>query len=87
MANVREILELTVADGWVQVQVDPDADGYTEMVIEKITDERDTMWSTSDALENGGHLTYINRFDYDVYIKMTRDAALDKHILAITRML
>lgn len=87
MANVREILELTVAEGWVQVRVDPDADGYTEMVIEKITDERDTMWSTSDALENGGHIPYVARFDYDVYLKRTKDSLLEKHIFAITRML
>jgi hypothetical protein len=87
MADVREVIELAIADGWVLVEVDPDADGYTEMIIEKITDERDTMWSTSNALVDGAKIPYQARYDYDVYLKMTKDAILKKHRFAITRML
>ena len=83
--DVREVIDLVLIDGWVLVEVDPDADGYTEMIIEKITDERDTMWSTSNVLVDGAKIPYQARFDYDVYLKMTLDATLPKHQFAITR--
>jgi len=85
--DAREVVELTVEDGWVHVALDPDDDGYSEMIIEKISDERDTMWSIDDTLENGAKIPYQARFDYDVYLKITLDGSLPKYQFAITRII
>jgi len=85
MADSKENIELDITDDWVLIEVDPDDDGYTEMTIEKITVERDTMWSTVNTLPMSGFLPYVARFDYDIYIKMTDDSTFKEHLYTITR--
>jgi len=82
MAVAREIIELTIEDGWTLI---PIGDGFTEMIIEKITVERDTMWSTVNTEPLSGFLPYAAIFDYDIYIKMTDDTTFKKHQYSITR--
>jgi len=85
MANPKEIIELIVTDGWVLVEVNPDSDGYTEMIIEKLEDQRDTMWSTVNTFEISAYVPYVARYDYNIYLKMTKDSVLPKYTFSITR--
>jgi len=75
MAVAREIIELTIEDGWTLI---PIGDGL-------ITVERDTMWSTVNTEPLSGFLPYAAIFDYDIYIKMTDDTTFKKHQYSITR--
>ena len=87
MASVREILEINISNGWTQILVDPDADGYIEMIVDKITVERDTMWSLVNTEDVAGFIPYGACFDYDIFIKMTDDSSFKTHKYAITRRL
>lgn len=82
-----EFIEV-VRGSWTHVPVDPNNDGFNEMIIEKLEVERDVMWSP-DVIVDPSVVTpfipYQARFDYDVYLKIHGESTFEKHRYAVTR--
>jgi hypothetical protein len=81
----RVHLELT-DDSWVQIELDPDTDGYEIMLVD-VLDNLQVEWTTLNTI--GGDRTSIlpnvgiNKFDYSIYVRSSNGEPVT---LSVTRV-
>jgi len=74
----------------VLIAVDPDNNGYTKLIIEKMRlgiIENSVQWSPINITEQTALLPYeASVFDYDIYVRCACANSIDTVKLAITRI-
>jgi len=88
MAASRVTVTLT-STAWTLVELDPDTDGYTKMLVDKInTNHSTTQWSTINTITEDTSVLpdETSIFDYDIYVRNKSASADDPITLAITRL-
>lgn len=88
MVDIVTFIEV-VKDSWLFVPLDPDSDGYNEMIIEKLEVELDVMWTSvviPEPLAITPFIPYQARFDYGVYLKLHKESVVTSRRYSVTRL-